>query len=67
MNTKSETGPQRLMLRAIDQWRGCDPRVMTTMSSAAIQFAFMDAKHDILALYAEVERLNAIAKAGGAS
>jgi hypothetical protein len=44
--------------RTIQQWRGGDPLTMATcQSGVAIQFAFMDAKHDILALHQEVERL----------
>jgi hypothetical protein len=36
-------------------------------SPAAIEFAFVDAKHDILFLHAEIERLQAIAKATGSA
>lgn len=46
--------------RTIEQWRGGDPEAMAYhMSEAAIMFAFKDAKSDILALHAEVERLRA--------
>lgn len=44
--------------RTIDAWRACDPEAMATKQSpVAITFAFKDAKHDILALHAEVEQL----------
>ncbi len=42
--------------RTIEQWRNCDPLIMQHMSPAAIYFALRDAKHDILALHAELER-----------
>lgn len=42
--------------RSIERWKGCDPAYMATeQSPAAITYAFIDAKHDILAL-AEVLR-----------
>lgn len=54
------------MKRAIEQWRGCAPAVMATQQSpAAIQFAFEDAKADILALYALAERVARLNPAAG--
>ncbi|MGE3346079.1 MAG: hypothetical protein AB7I35_01450 [Ramlibacter sp.] len=46
------------MIRSIDQWRSCDPAMMAREQSvAAIQFAFEDAKRDILALAASADAL----------
>lgn len=46
------------MKRNIEQWRNCDPSKMThDQSDAAKQFAFEDAKADILELYNENARL----------
>lgn len=58
-------GPK--LARPIERWRLCDPLAMATQqSTAAIEYAFEDAKHDILALHTEVERLSAaIAAAQG--
>ena len=54
------------MQRKIEQWRGCDPRAMATQQSpAAIEFAFADAKADILALYALAERVARLNPAAG--
>ena len=39
-----------MLRRKLSQWKNCCPKAMAEMSSAAIQFAFEDAKHDILAL-----------------
>ncbi len=36
--------------RSIEQWRKCDPELMSRQSPAAIFYALKDAKHDILAL-----------------
>ena len=36
--------------RTITQWDGCKPEVMSQMSPAAIQFAFSDARADILTM-----------------
>ncbi|WP_186182987.1 Lar family restriction alleviation protein [Burkholderia gladioli] len=36
--------------RSIEQWRKCDPELMSRQSPAAIFYALEDAKHDILAL-----------------
>lgn len=54
------------MKRKIEQWRACDPRAMATQQSpAAIQFAFEDAKADILALHALAERVARLNPAAG--
>ncbi len=54
------------MQRTIEQWRGCAPAVMATQQSpVAIQFAFEDAKADILALYALAERVARLNPAAG--
>ncbi len=54
------------MKRKIEQWRGCDPRAMATQQSpAAIQFAFEDAKADILALHVLAERVARLNPAAG--
>jgi hypothetical protein len=46
------------MKRTIDQWTGCHPEAMAYRQSLpAIQFAFEDAKADILELFALVERV----------
>lgn len=46
------------MQRTIQQWRGCVPAAMAHgQSPVAIEFAFADAKADILALYALAERV----------
>ena len=46
------------MNRGIERWQACDPVAMATeQSEAARIYAFEDAKHDILELHAEVERL----------
>jgi len=47
------------MNRSIDQWKNCDPHAMAVrQGEAAIVFAFIDAKQDILALYSLVERVS---------
>ena len=49
------------MNRPIERWQACDPIAMATeQSDAARIHAFKDAKHDILELHAEVERLRAL-------
>ena len=46
------------MNRPIERWQACNPTAMATeQSEAARIYAFEDAKHDILELHAEVERL----------
>ena len=48
------------LARSIEQWQNCDPHAMATRQSyAAIEYAFIDAKRDILALSAEVAALKA--------
>lgn len=60
MSAAKQGGPAALLDRDIYSWRSCDPHAMATQQSpVAIEFAFADAKHDVLALYAEVERLRA--------
>lgn len=44
----SESEPR--LERSIEQWRKCDPDLMSRQSQAAIFYALKDAKHDILAL-----------------
>jgi hypothetical protein len=52
------------MKRTIDQWKSCVPRAMAyEQSQAAQQFAFEDAKADILELHKENLRLRNIARA----
>ena len=52
--------------RTIQQWRAGQPAAMATnQSRAAIQFAFEDAKADILALYALAERVARLNPAAG--
>lgn len=41
--------------RSIEQWRKCDPDLMSRQSQAAIFYALKDAQHDILTLAALVE------------
>jgi hypothetical protein len=54
------------MKRPIRQWKGCSPQAMATQQSpAAIEYAFADAKADILALYALVERVACLNPAAG--
>ena len=49
------------MKRTIEQWVNCNPEVMSTsQSDTAKQFAFEDAKADILELYAENKRLRKV-------
>lgn len=46
------------MKRTIEQWTKCDPKAMAyNQSDAAKQFAFEDARADILELHAENLRL----------
>lgn len=46
------------MKRTIEQWSKCDPKAMAiNQGDVAKQFAFEDAKADILELYAENLRL----------
>lgn len=52
----------KLMQRHIEQWQNCVPSAMVNMSPAAIQYAFQDAKSDILALYKENQKLKAAMK-----
>ncbi|MDN7413452.1 hypothetical protein QZM42_33545 [Burkholderia vietnamiensis] len=42
--------PGTRLARSIEQWRRCDPDLMSKQSQAAIFYALKDAKHDILAL-----------------
>lgn len=49
------------LARSIEQWQNCDPHAMATRQSyAAIENAFVDAKHDVLALSTEVAALKAL-------
>jgi hypothetical protein len=49
------------LARSIEQWQNCDPHAMATrQSDAAIENAFVDAKHDVLALSTEVAALKAL-------
>jgi hypothetical protein len=51
------------MKRSIDRWRNCDPSAMAhEQSDAAKQYAFEDARQDILELHAENERFKALLK-----
>jgi hypothetical protein len=45
--------------RTIETWAKCDPKLMATMSEAAIMYAFQDARADILRMNAELVRLRA--------
>lgn len=46
------------MNRTLEQWRNCDPKSMAhNQSDAAKQFAFEDAKTDILELAKEIDAL----------
>ena len=36
------------MKRSIERWKNCNPKAMAKQSEAAIMYAFMDAKEDIL-------------------
>lgn len=45
------------MNRTIKQWAACDPSSMAKQSSAAISYAFKDAKEDIATLQKEISRL----------
>lgn len=50
-----------VLARPIDGWRRCEPHAMAhKQSPAAIEFAFIDARHDVLALSDEVDRLRAL-------
>jgi hypothetical protein len=52
---------ERGVKRSIDKWKKCNPQTMATeQSNAAIQFAFEDAKADILELHEENKRLRKI-------
>jgi len=54
------------MQRPLTQWRHCNPSVMAgVLSRAAIQYAIQDAKADILALAALVERVARLNPAAG--
>lgn len=46
-----------MLNRSIHTWRHCDPEFMVNQSDEAIQYAFADAKHDILALVDYVRKL----------
>jgi hypothetical protein len=51
------------MKRLIEQWKNCDPKLMAhAQSLEAVQFAFEDAKADILELYKENMRLRNLAR-----
>ena len=39
------------MKRTIEQWNKCEPSAMVHQSDAALQYAFEDAKNDILELH----------------
>jgi hypothetical protein len=45
--------------RSIDQWRKMVPVAVTAGSSAQIEYALADAKHDIIALWATIQTLSA--------
>lgn len=48
--------PVRLS-RSVQTWRKCQPSAMVVQSTVAIENAFFDARHDILALADHVRRL----------
>lgn len=50
---------EKLMQRKIEQWKNCVPDAMVHMSTAAIRYAFEDAKSDILSLWEDNQRLKA--------
>jgi hypothetical protein len=43
--------------RSIHAWRNCKPAAMVNQSDAAIEYAFEDARHDILALVDHIRKL----------
>lgn len=45
--------------RSVETWRASDPRPMSLQSTAAIEYAFQDAKADILSLADTTETLRA--------
>jgi len=50
--------------RELRQWEVCDPQRMVEMSPAAIEYALIDAKVDIMALCKLIERIKALAEDG---
>lgn len=59
-NTVKHT-PNRVqgMVRSMDQWRNMVPAAVSVGSQAQIEYALIDAKHDIEALWTVLERLAA--------
>lgn len=48
------------MNRSIDRWSICSPAAMVNQSKTATQYAFEDARHDILELHEQNKRLRAM-------
>lgn len=45
------------LARSIATWKLCDPKAMSVMSTAAIHYALLDAKHDILKMAEDFDRV----------
>lgn len=48
------------MNRSIERWKACLPSAMTQQSTAAITYAFEDARHDIIELADQNARLRSL-------
>lgn len=48
------------MNRSIERWSICSPAAMVKQSAAAVQYAFEDARHDILELNNHNKRMRAL-------
>lgn len=48
------------MKRKIEQWRNCEPAAMANQSQAALTYAFIDAKADILALHEAIDDIRRV-------
>lgn len=48
-----------MLNRSIHTWRHCKPSAMVNQSNAALEYAFIDAQHDILALVDHIRKLEA--------
>lgn len=46
-----------MLNRSVHTWRCCKPAAMVNQSAAALEYAFIDAQHDILALVDYVRKL----------
>lgn len=52
------------MVRSMDQWRNMEAKTVASGSTAMIEYALIDAIHDIQALWSKCEQLVILSEAG---